>query len=129
MNLKYLFPALVCAAVMAGEAEIPGVQARQGENFVESIGVNIQLAADRRSYAVNAALIKPRLLELGVRHVRDTVSYDRKDQIAKLKELAKAGIKCHLVLKPLEAVAVCKLLPGAVVSIEPPDEPDRGAEG
>ncbi|HLX60937.1 MAG TPA: hypothetical protein VKX17_06605 [Planctomycetota bacterium] len=123
---------ILCVAVptLAGEprgAPAP-VQSMATETFFERIGINVQLGLPRSSYARYADVVKPRLHELGLRYLRDAVSADRSDQLAKLKDLAAAGYRFGLVMKPIEAVDLCKTLSDSVVFAEPPDEPDRGGE-
>src|SRR5262245_21348572 len=48
------------------------VIARSADSFVQSIGVNLHLNYFQTTYGTGwATIVKPRLLELGVKHVRD----------------------------------------------------------
>jgi hypothetical protein len=51
-------------------------QARSANDFVESIGVNTHVNYDDTSYGDYEALMKPSLLYLGVRHIRDGLADD-----------------------------------------------------
>src|SRR5436190_152911 len=111
------FACMIAPLVLnAGEGEIKPVKARGGEAFIDFIGVNVQLGAEKGSYAINPQVIKPRLMELGVRHIRDACGLERKGQIAKLQDLGKAGFHFHLIIKPTDGVSLCKLFPGLVTS-------------
>ena len=75
----------------------PGVQAKQADSLVDSIGVNVHLNYRDTSYRNYDGIIRPRLLELGVRHVRDglpatTYQYDH------LNDLASVGIKANVII-------------------------------
>ncbi len=98
----FLLSALVAIAIGLG-ALFPlhaaaAVQARQADSFVDSIGVNIHTPFSDTPYASDFATVKARLVELGVRHVRDVLFPDRPDQYQRLDELAAAGIGSTLVI-------------------------------
>lgn len=99
------------------------VTAKSADAFVNSIGVNVHLTYD--SYK-NKDLIKSKLQELGVRHIRDG-AYQEADFLAQIKDLAKHGIKTLLIFSgnpPQQVVSTAKKLQGAIEGIEGPNESD-----
>ena len=82
---------------------VPSVQARSAASFIDSIGINTHLHYQTTVYDTRYEdLIKPKLLELGVRHVRDgaythPVAHYDDFYYQRLRELAAAGIKFNLV--------------------------------
>jgi hypothetical protein len=76
--------------------------AKSADNFIDTIGVNVHLNyMDRVYYQQFDNLIKPKLLELGVRYIRDGVNADPSDNendfyYQRLRDLAKSGIKFNL---------------------------------
>ena len=74
--------------------------------FVDTIGINTHLFYVDTSYG-NYAMVKRRLLELGIRHVRDGLDPGRTQQFFdRVKDLAAAGIKSTLI--------ACRVEPGGV---------------
>jgi len=131
-----------CALVIAGSvatiaasATAPpptsggGEQAKSASAFVDSIGVNVHLPYTGGVYGKYNEVIKPRLQELGVRHIRDN-SAKSTAFYQKLNDLASVGIKSTLVVdveryQPAEAVDLAKALPDALDAIEGPNERDH----
>jgi hypothetical protein len=85
-----------------------GLQAKSSDAFVQSIGVNVHLSYFRTVYGSGwSTIVKPRLIELGVRHVRDAGSVVTSDSwmqtvYGRMNELAAAKVKFNLILKPAE---------------------------
>lgn len=101
--------------------------AKSADAFVDSIGVNVHLTYVNTAYANYDSIIKPRLQELGVRHIRDGAAQGDEALLAKLRDLGNAGIRLTLISNkkpPLEVVAVAKSLQGSIVAVEGPSEPD-----
>lgn len=99
-------------------ASPPGVaNARSADAFVNSIGLNVHLGYFRTPYGTAwTTLIKPKLLSLGVRHLRDAgvvVPDDRWMGLyyGRMRELAHHGIRFNLVMRPAEGSAVFHDLP------------------
>ena len=92
----------------ASAALIAPVPALSADALVESIGLNTRLTNVGTVYGTGwASIIKPRLLELGVRHLRDAGMTKRNDGwmqtvYGRMRELAKQGIKFNLVMFPAE---------------------------
>ena len=103
-------------------------KARSADSFTDSIGVVIHLNYGDTSYAHYDDIIKPRLKELGVRHIRTNVAPEDIKTQNKLRELANMGIKANLVMDPrklslTEAIKLVKTLGNTVVeSVEGPNE-------
>jgi hypothetical protein len=71
--------------------------ARRANDFVDSIGVNTHLYYDSSVYYQKyATLIKPKLVELGVRHIRDGAVRNQNGYMDRLRELEKLGIRFTL---------------------------------
>ena len=105
--------------------------AKQADSFVDSIGVNVHFGFHGTPYYEEPDAVRQRLVELGVRHVRDQIFTDRDDHYATLDGLAQAGVKSTLILgdpsggtdELEELLGVVKTeLPGAVEALEGPNE-------
>lgn len=100
------------------------VTAKKADAFVDSIGVNVHLTYDG-AYA-NKELIKSKLQELGIRHIRDG-AYQEPEFFERLKVLSKIGIKTILIFSgnpPSEVVSTAKKLSGTIEAVEGPNETD-----
>jgi hypothetical protein len=92
------------------------------------MGIATHLRYLDTAYGNYSGIIKPRLQELGIRHIRD----GGKDPIfnQKLNDLATIGIKSTLVMDPrdgtlpADAVAIAKAVPQSIVAVEGPNETD-----
>ena len=103
-------------------------RARQSDEFIESIGVNVHLHYNDTAYAEYENIIKPRLRELGVRHLRDGIVLGRPDKEAMMRELESFGFKFLLIADPRatsarQALDFVRKFP-SVTMIEGPNEPD-----
>lgn len=86
--------------------------ARRADDFVDSIGVTTHLYYDSSVYYQKyETLIKPKLLELGVRHVRDGAARNLNGYMDRVRELGKSGIRFTLVCE------LRGITPQAVVSL------------
>jgi hypothetical protein len=129
---RLLAPLIVFVATImyAAEPAAPAVKelklpARAADSFLDFVGVNIHLGYSDTNYAKYDAIVKPRLLEAGIRNVRDGLRPDRKDVIKKLNDLAASGIRCNIIARPEDAVALIKELKGAILTVEGRNEPDN----
>lgn len=86
--------------------------ARTAYSFVDSIGVNTHIHYYDTAYG-NYPLVKQRLQELGVRHIRDGGSDPT--WIQRINDLASAGIRSTIVIDPNIGVG-----PNAAYDIKPP---------
>ena len=120
------------------------VKAKRADDFVDSIGVNTHLQFTDTVYRNFDTLIEPKLVKLGVRHVRDG-AYTSKGHsrnhpyYKKCRALASEGIRFNLLVNTgtsyVKATDFSKLddvyewCDGAVVSFEGLNEPDlRGGD-
>ena len=102
------------------------VPAKSADSFVDSVGVNVHLTYGGTPYERFEDLIKPKLKELGIRHIRDG-AYQESDFLHKVKSLAADGIKATLIFSgnpPTEVIATAKKLSGAIEAVEGPNESD-----
>lgn len=87
-------------------------QAQSAYSFVDSIGINTHLRYYDTSYG-NYPLIKQRLLELGIRHIRDGGSDPT--WIQRTNELGALGIRSTIVIDPIIGTG-----PNASYDLKPP---------
>ena len=124
--LSCLFVVSVPCALSQNPAEV----ARSANDFVDSIGVVVHLNRTNSAYNNYEEVIKPRLQELGVRHVRDGFSPTDTTTLERFADLGSLGIKSTLVMdprhmpKPTQAIAVIHSLAGSVEAVEGPNEWD-----
>ena len=88
---------------ITGEALAIPVTAKSADDFVESICVNTHWDYQDTPYQSNYDGVKQKLLELGIRHVRDGGSSS--NAIARMKDLASVGIKTTYIMNPNNGVA------------------------
>lgn len=113
------------------------MKAKMADSFVESIGVVTNLTYFDSPYGQYAEIVKPLLLELGVRHIRDGLPLMiapsekaiRLDNLAllRMRDLGKYGIRVTLHWEG-NPISVIKALTGNLIKImdaaEGPNEPD-----
>lgn len=102
-------------------------QARSADSFVNSIGVNVHLTYLDTAYGNYSGIIKPRLQELGIRHIRDG-GYQDPTFFNKLKEFSRLGIKSTLYFNgnpPAQVVSTAKTLKGTIEAVEGSNESDQ----
>ncbi len=81
-------------------------QARPADSLVNSIGINVHLSYFQTGYGTNwASVTRPKLIALGVRHLRDAGSVTSDDSwmrlvYGRMAELSAAGMKFNLVMQP-----------------------------
>ncbi|WP_218080022.1 CARDB domain-containing protein [Anthocerotibacter panamensis] len=103
-------------------------RARSADSFVDSVGVAVHLRYTDTVYGNYYGLIKPKLQELGVRHIRD--GGDDAQFFQKLNDLAGVGIRSLLVMDPRDgidparAVAIAKTVAPSIEAVEQPNEYD-----
>lgn len=128
--MMVLIAVLVSISFLPGQSQTISETARCANDFVDSIGVVIHLNRKNSAYANYDSIIKPRLQELGVRHVRDGVTQRDTATQRKLMDLATLGIHSTLVMDPRDqpkasdAVDIVKAMPTAVEAVEGPNEWD-----
>lgn len=139
--MKFLSAATVALLVLNGFALVAHAQANQpvpngpekaqsAWKFSNSVGVNIHLHFNDTPYAKFDELVLPKLLESGIRHVRDgAVNSSWQPYFDHHQGLAKAGIKCNYVCDPRgiapEKISEFAKKVGDVESLEGPNEIDN----
>lgn len=103
-------------------------RAVQAEEFLDSIGVNVHLHYNDTAYREYESIIKPRLRELGIRHLRDGIVLERPDKEAMMRDLESCGFKFLMIADPRatsarQALDFVKKFP-SVTMVEGPNEPD-----
>jgi hypothetical protein len=106
-------------------------QARKANSFVESIGVNTHVNYDDTVYGNYDGLLKPSLLYLGVRHIRDGLTDDGADGLVlkRFRDLYGYGIKVT-GLVPYETatmpalIAMIRTQRDVLEAVEGPNETD-----
>ncbi len=97
------------AAPSDGLDSPPG-SVRRANDFVNSIGVNIHLSYFRTPYGLDwESVVKPKLLALGVKHVRDAGTVVSDDNwmatvYGRMRELSDHGVKFNLIMLPAQNV-------------------------
>jgi hypothetical protein len=134
---KYYGLTLLCIVLLIGlstlmptsRAQAYTEKARSADAFVDSIGVATHLRYTDTAYGRYDDVIKPRLQELGVRHIRDGGKDDT--LFKRLNDLAKSGIKATLVMDPRDGITpsnmvneVIKPVRSAIEAAEGPNEWD-----
>jgi len=105
-------------------------QAYSADSFVDSIGTNLHLTNRKGIYYTDYdTIIKPKLLELGLRHVRDGArNVIRRAYYDRINELGRAGIKfnfiCPVTFKLRNLATFASKVSDALESFEGPNEPD-----
>lgn len=86
--------------------DLPLVKAKSADSFVDSVGVNVHIGYLGGVYSTEyESIIKPKLLELGIRHVRDKAVVVESDGwmekvYGRMDELAGLGMKFTLINEP-----------------------------
>lgn len=134
MNLLYRLFKVLCVvvathgAVFASAQELSVVKPRKAGDFVNSIGVNTHFGYYDTTYGKYEQILKPRLLELGVKHIRDG-TYNQ-DVVRKYREVGQAGIRLLLITSSDRAVSQAKAIGDMLWGVEAVNEPDmRRYEG
>ncbi|MGO9200429.1 MAG: hypothetical protein ACLQM8_07805 [Limisphaerales bacterium] len=116
------------AALLHLPAEAAGAEpARPADAFVDFVGVNTHLGYYDTTYRDYEGILKPRLLELGVRHIRDGTYND--DVLRKYLDLGRHGIRLLFITDSKRAVERARKLGPTLYAIEGVNEPDgRGSD-
>ncbi len=95
---------------------------RPADAFVDFFGVNTHLGYYDTAYRDYEGIVKPRLLELGVRHIRDGTFND--DVLRKYLNLGQHGIRLLFITDSKRAVERARKLRPVLFAIEGVNEPD-----
>ena len=121
---------LACSTVLPSQSQSFSETARMASSFVDSVGVVAHLNRANTAYRDYDTVLKPRLQELGIRHIRDGVQLGDTTTQQKFEDLATIGIQTTLVMDPRDqenaaaAVNIVKAIPTAVEAVEGPNEWD-----
>ncbi|MEM6433421.1 MAG: hypothetical protein AAF773_06130 [Cyanobacteria bacterium P01_D01_bin.115] len=105
-------------------------EAIAADSFVDMIGVATHLNYRDTAYNRYDELVKPRLQQLGVRHIRDGFRFTDERSRDRLLDLARIGVRATLVMdprwidSPQQAVAMAKATAPAIEAVEGPNEWD-----
>lgn len=101
--------------------------AREADAFIDTIGVNIHLGYGDTAYGNYENLVKPKLISLGVRHVRDGMNSYNSDMVNNLIGLSNLPnpISVNLIVPPAIVDELYDAMPNAIASIEGPNETDN----
>ena len=100
------------------------------DSFVDSVGIVIKLQRRSSAYSRYDDLIKPKLQELGIRHIRDEGRPTKSHMHEKFNDLATFGIKSTLIMDPRwkitpeNAVSLAKTVAPALEAVGGPNEWD-----
>ena len=128
--IRYIVMTALISTGLVGSVSAKPVKAIISDRAADMVGVNTHLNyRDTPYYSHYEDIIKPRLIELGVRHIRDNPSNEKlvKDRYA---ELAKNGIRLLLInwYQPKGLRYAKSLNTGygvkVVEAVEPPNEKD-----
>ncbi|MGK7902423.1 MAG: hypothetical protein AB4352_13595 [Hormoscilla sp.] len=136
LRYKYYALMLFCTAFLVGNVSLmlgentQLEQARSASEFVDSIGVATHLNYVDTAYRNYEEIIKPRLQELGIHHIRDGFPLKAKTARRKLQDLATIGIKSTMIMDPwwiktpAAALELAKLASASIEAVEGPNEWD-----
>jgi hypothetical protein len=109
---------LLQVSLVDAEAEA----ARPADAFVDYVGVNTHLGYSDTTYGDYEGILKPRLLELGVRHIRDGTF--NSEVLRKYLDLGQHGIRLLFITDSKRAVERAQKLGPMLYAIEAENEPD-----
>lgn len=127
---------LILPIVLAGSSCLPlyaqgalptlqkGTMPRKASDLVHSVGVNTHFGYTDTQYARYEELLKPRLLELGVKHFRDGTFSP--EVVEKYKEMGRHGLQLLLITRSDRAVTQARQLGSMLFGLEGVNEPDNG---
>ncbi len=118
MFLAMCFPAFLYAADDATRKPV------RAYDFINSIGINTHFGYYDTQYGRYEEILKPRLLELGVKHIRDGTYND--DVLRKYKEVGESGVRLLLITSSDKAVERAKAIGPMLWGVEAVNEPDGG---
>lgn len=133
---RYQYPVLTLLSALliactsslnSSQAQFPLESARSADAFVNSIGVATHLRYLDTAYGQYDTVIKPKLQELGVRHIRD--GGKNSEFYRRLNELATLGIKSTLVMDVRDGITpdnvVTEAIQPVLSSIEAVEGPNE----
>jgi hypothetical protein len=137
---KYYALSLFCPIIIASSLLIStpvstiAEKAHTAYSFVDSIGINTHLYyGDTTYYQKYQEVVKPKLSELGVRHIRDGGTRNLNGYLDRLRELKNNGISATLIFDPRggtpeQGLVLVKELGNIVEAVEGPNEYDLSGD-
>jgi hypothetical protein len=122
IRLAPAFSSVLAMALCAAPATTRAESARPADAFVDFFGVNTHLGYYDTAYGDYEGIVKPRLLELGVRHIRDGTFND--EVLGKYLDLGQHGIRLQFITDSQRAVERGRQLRPVLFAIEGVNEPD-----
>ena len=136
-----MMTALWAALVLSALTLLPSVHAapeaaRSADAFVNSVGVNIHLHNTDTAYGHFDDIVQPRLVALGVRHVRDgAIDTTFQTYYDRLNALGRLGIKGLFIIGPRDSAVIgdrdrtfirdfARRVPNSIEAYEGPNEYD-----
>ncbi len=102
--------------------------ARQAGEFIDSLGMNVHLASTSTTYGSFDQIIKPRLVELGVKNLRDDIKLNDLSLETKIAQLGSLGLKFQMISTPpsVTGPAANKFIKkyNSIIAIEGPKSPE-----
>ncbi len=127
IRLAPAFSSVLAMALCAASATTRAESTRPADAFVDFFGVNTHLGYYDTAYGDYEGMVKPRLMELGVRHIRDGTFND--DVLRKYLDLGQHGIRLLFITDSKRAVERARQLRSVLFAIEGVNEPDgRGGD-
>lgn len=96
--LSWFCIALMMSCVLTPSGQAQPELAHSANSLIDSIGIFVHLNRLNAAYRDYSEIVKPRLQELGIRHIRDGVSLQDINTQHKFNDLAAIGVKSTLVL-------------------------------
>lgn len=124
--IRVISEAADTAYTLSGTSQTAREFAKSAYSFVDSMGVVTHLRYLDTAYSRYDDIIKPRLQELGVRHIRDGGS--DAGFFNRINDLAKVGIKSTLVIDPRDGYTstnAVQLIQPALTAIEALEGPNE----
>ena len=128
-TVRALVPLIIDLIVLfhVSPADADAEVARPADAFVDFVGVNTHLSYSDTTYGDYEGILKPRLLELGVRHIRDGTF--NSEVLRKYLDLGQHGIRLLFITDSKRAVERAQKLGPMLYAIEAENEPDaRGGD-
>jgi hypothetical protein len=122
IRLAPAFSSVLAMALCAAPTSTRAEAARPADAFVDFFGVNTHLGYYDTAYRDYEGIVKPRLLELGVRHIRDGTFND--EVLGKYLDLGQRGIRLLFITDSKRAVERARKLRPVLFAIEGVNEPD-----
>ena len=114
--VRLLLFATAMALLAPGFCRLPAEEARRADDFVDFIGVNTHLGYNDTTYRDYDGIIKPRLLQLGVRHIRDGTFSN--DVLRKYLDLGQHSIRLLLITDSRHAIERAQKLGPTLLALE-----------